>query len=446
MTDVNGPAALVARAVERTAKGTPRGVRRKLGREEALAATRVVTGMLGRHGLRPTVVLTRDGTATSPGATYPLYLTRAEASGDVPLPRDRRLARGIATHHASVVAIARAARSAGVDVSEDALMGELAAAVPEYLEQFREEPRDPWQLLSEDLDAMGRWFASPLRQLDVAGYLRGMSDGGYAYGHADDSAHDWLRCVRDPPPAPDWTRIVRATSPAHAETASAIVVPVRSRLVAAGSVDVEVVDAICRMVDPAWQVGAQPFDVVQHVSVGLRLSPDRARVTTGFHVSYRPSVACGVPVPGDGARLLAPRRGWATFRYDPTGFAPDFLTRFERQATGDAIPWTEWLACDADTCATLLGEQRLGEGLDDALARSRHPSVLPSKVCMDDGTSSDLVRDRLLGSMHEEGRYSIPDLLMAMSFPRVRSWEEFEARTAEGERGRRLAFRQRMRA
>ena len=124
-----------------------------------------------RYGLEPTKVLI-GGSASSASDTYRLFLTSEEMSCAVAIGPQRRLNKALAAHVDSVRRICRHAEHAGHAVDEMALLDELAGAVPNFLEWFRErEVVDPDAELACDLERIAIWLASPHRDIELARYF-----------------------------------------------------------------------------------------------------------------------------------------------------------------------------------------------------------------------------------------------------------------------------------
>lgn len=461
------PAHLLAEAVRRTSKGTSWKGRKKLSREEALAATRVVTRLVQRHGLRPTKVLQREGRASTREQTYRFFLTEEEmATGTV--AADRSLSMSIGAHVDNVRAIATAARSAGNDIDEDAMMAELAEAVAGFLDQFR-DVSDADEELAEDVTRIASWLGRPSRRFELARYLADVERLDLDY----DPATGGMTSV-----GPDVSRYVHGGMPW---------VPVRTRPVASGDCVVYRQDEAERVAEEVafkerrllfnfnpklHEVGRERAFVCEKVGLGVVLDRGKGlRMTfTVDHVTYASMAFArdgGIGKPGvlgylecrGIPRLGKPEKATDGLHYvevasNASSWCPDFHA-YATEVLGEDSPIPSWeaplarrfLPVTAETCRLLLDG-----GYRDALIAAPHfydvkdETVLPECALTDEGVESWSIRDRFAELLYSRGAGSLAGLLEAEATKRAQAYEAYLLRSASGARKRKMEFRAWMRS
>ncbi|GLS45896.1 hypothetical protein [Methylobacterium brachythecii] len=463
------PRHLLAEAVRRTAKGSRWKGRLKLSREEALAATRVVTELVRQHGLKPTTVLQRDGSATTREQTYRFFLTEAEmATGTVALARP--LAKGICAHVGNVRAVALAARAAGREVDEDSMMAELAEAVGGYLDQFREKvEREPHAEIAEDGSSIATWLGKASRRFELARCLAG----------ADRLDLDFDRSTGE------MSHVGRDVG-AYAYGVMPWV-PIRTRAVAEGDCVVHRRDEAERMEEARakeegsflffpsprmHEVGRENAVICEKVGLGVNLERGKGlRMTfTIDHVVYagtsfaedwasehpqlpRHLECAGIPERGNASaasdgihyvEITSPlRNACPDFRaYVTEAFGED-----SAMGIGEARYCRRFLPVTPETCRLLL------DGGDrDALFAWRHfadlreETVLPLSAINDEGIESWLIQDRFAELLYDRSETGLAGLLQAEAVRRVEAYEAFLLNSESGEQRRKLEFRARMRS
>lgn len=460
------PSSLLLLAVDMLKSSRDRNVRKKLDREEALAATRIVTAMLRRYELKPTRVLVKAGRATEPGATSRFYLTAREMEPGTKV--EKRLATGLAAHVDNVRAVARHAREAGHEVDEAALLAELAEAVGPFLEQFREEAdHDTDAELARDVGLIPAWISDPRRGLELARFLfeAGRQDLCFDVATSEMDYHGEGAMMHDgnTPVIPLLTRVVaRADAEIFAPDPDAAEPQKRE-----GTLDF--------VRGPKLNsVGKSHCIVCQRV--GLGIAPDRDRrgglrmvftldpVTyvglpaeegdgrSWMHRGYSKTLESpGIPVPGRRERAGDGTHWFATAW--PEGYlCPEYET-FVDEVYNDDHGWDEerlwsrrWLPVTAETCALMFDEanRRIIE-VWSSFGDLVEESVMPRVAVTDTGVESRTVRDRFTALLYASEEPSAAGLILKEAERRTDALERFTVKTATGERRRKLAFRARMR-
>lgn len=462
------PAALIGFAAEATRPKSGWKGPRKMSRDQALAATRLVTEMLGRYGLRPTKVLAGGGRASDRGATSRFYLSRREMEPGATV--GKRLATGVDAHVDNVRAVARHAREAGHDVDEAALLGELAAVLDDFLAGFRDDAGvDPDAELAGDVNRIAGWLACPRRGFELVRFLEASRWHCLDYdARADRVVHVGREAmpfsVGAYPHVPLLTRIV-AHAPAEVLRRDAAEMAWEAERRAAGLFGF-VVEPKLDLVGRAWCLVCQKVGLVtvleegapamafavEHVAyVGLPGGgPDDGNwATAGYRrcleVSGVPRF--GVPEPtGDAefrvriarpGRFLCPEFESFLGSLVEDGIGPDHAARLTRR----------YLPVTAGNCRLFLS----GHAEDGAAHafRSYAPlpdaTVLPECAVCDAGTESTGDRDRFASLLYADGERSLAALLDAEARRRCEAYEAFQLTSATGQRRRKFAFRARMR-
>lgn len=460
-TNTTGPGALLALAAEMTKPKSAWKGARKLTHEEALVATRAVTAMLTRYGLRPTQVLVSAGRASLPAATGRFYLTRKEMEPGAVVRK--RLATGIDAHLASVKAIARFAREAGHPVDEEALLGELAEAVTGFLEQFRGEPElDADAELARDVNRIAEYLGSPRRGFELGRFLAeaGRQDlvfdaetGGMNHEGPAAYMHDG-----NTPTIPLLTRVV-----AHAEVS-----------VSKGEWEAGGEDTLLFARPKLTPAGRTHCAVCEEVGLGVVPDPDRRG---GLRMVFTLDPVTYVGEPGDGAT----GEHWNTVGYDRFLRVSGYPNPGEQERLGKDDYWFEAASPDRYECeefrayyGRLLAEMEPGD--EERLWFRRHLSVTPETCRLllvnddrtafwilrsfsditersvmppeaedDAGVTSRTVRDRFSALLYAEAGPTAAGLLEAEAARRTEALDAFLLKSATGLRRRKLAFRARMR-
>lgn len=434
---------------------------------EAFAATRVVTEQLVRHGLKRTVVLQKDGRATGPEQTYRFSLTDAEiAAGSV--VKGRRLAKGIDAHVDNVRAIAQSVRDQGQEVDEEAMLAELANAVPEFLEQFREkEGLDPDAELAQDVGRVATWLANPARRFELSRVLAGAAHLELDYScETGEMSH----IGRD---AVDYAYGIMPWVPIRLRTVAkaAAVVFVRDPEELAHEATLKVQGGFFFFPSPKLvEVGRESLIACQRI--GLGVVRDRAR-NLAMTFTLDPVFYAGTSFRDDddaaGGKLPKTLRCSGIPQTDPEIASdgihyvgrdgtlnvqcPEFLS-YLRRIEADDIPGSfheaiyarRFMPVTAETCRLLLS----GGDRDDItvwrwFADLVEETVLPESVLADDGTESWMYRDRFAEVLYRAGEKGLAGFLESEARNRADAYEAYVMRTATGARRRKLDFRQRMR-
>ncbi|TXM73132.1 hypothetical protein FV218_11935 [Methylobacterium sp. WL69] len=462
------PTQLLAEAVRRTTKGGRWKGRLKMTRDEALAATRVVTDLVHRHGLRATTVLQRDGRASGRGQTYRFFLTEEEMATGAISP-ERSLAKGISAHVDNVRAVAAAARSAGCEVDEDAMMAELADAVAGFLDQFRDmSDEDPNAELARDVCSIATWLAKPSRRFELVRCLSGANRLDL-----------------------DYDRVTGEMSHVGQDVSSYAYgvmpwVALRTRAVARGDCivfrrdEAELAEETRDREGGGFSFYASPKiheigreGALVCEKVGLGVCVDGARglrmMFTVDHVtcastSFLMNAASGPPrMPGHLACPGIPEIGSPKLASDEVHYVqvaspleylcPDFeayvaeaFGEESQYGIGEAMYVRRFLPVTPETCRFLLDG-----GGRDAIFAWRHfaavaeESVLPSSAINDEGAESWLIRERFSELLYDRGERGLVGLLEAESMNRAQAYDDFLMRSETGARRRKLEFRSRMR-
>lgn len=463
-TDTIGPAAILALAAEMTKPKTTWKGRRKLSRDEALAATRAVTAMLVRYRLQPTRVLVGAGRASVPAATGRFYLTGEEMRPSAKVTK--RLATGVGAHLDHVRAVARHAREAGHEVDENALLGELADAVGTFLEQFRGEPElDPDEELARDVDRVAAYLASPRRGFEFARFLAEARrrDLVFDEGAGEMAFHGEGASLHEgnTPVVPLLTRTV-----AHAvaevfrvewdEDAGAdgdVLFHANPKRTSLGRTHCVVCEEVGLGVvaDPDGRGGLRmvfTLDPVTYVGEPGEGADGEHWHTLGYRRFLR---IASYPNPGDHARLGEDGH-WFT-PSDPDSYECAEFRSFYGRLLVEMEPGDEerlWsrrlLPVTAGTVGLLLPEhERTASDVWRTFAGIPDRGVLPSEVEYEAGVASRTIRDRFAGLLYAEDDGALSVLLEAAVRRRTEALEGFLLRSATGLRRRKLAFRARMR-
>lgn len=461
------PVALLRHAAEMTnAKSGWKGPH-TLPREQAEAATRLVSVMLDRYGLKPTLVLASGGHAHEGSATSRFYMSRREMkSGTRP---GRRFAGRIGAYLDNVRAIARHARNAGHDVQEATLLAELAEVTGAFLEHFRDgQEHDPDAELASDLNLVSSWLASPRRGYELARFLAEAGRRQLAYdaraGAMEYEGDLAFLGSGNEPVIPLFTRVV---GHARAEVFQA------AGQEAPQDVEGEVLAGWKPVLEP---VGSSNCIVCQKVGLGVRLAPGgQGRLEMAFTLDPVTYVSEPGGVSEKPGGLL-----WATFghgmflelaRYPELGRrepldehghwleasdvrydCPRFEALHRRVLDSDhhhdefGLQLRSHAPVTPEICQLLLaGRNGGGHLMWRALARVDEGSLLPEEVTDDAGMVSGLLRDRLAAFLYAEVEPSVVGLLDAEAEKRADALDAFLMRSATGQRRRKHAFRARMR-
>ncbi|GJD58080.1 hypothetical protein [Methylobacterium dankookense] len=456
-----GPAAVLAFAAEMTKPKSGWKGPRKLTRDQALAATRTVTSMLRRFGLKPTKVLVGAGRASQPSATGRFYLTDLEMAGE---PVTKRLATGIGAHVDHVKAIARHARKKGHAVDEGALLAELADAVGAFLEPFRAEPElEPDAELAGDVNRIADHLSNPGRRFELA---RSLAEArrlelGFDAAAGEMVFHGPAAHMHDrgnTPVIPLLTRMV-----AHAEAT-----------VSRGEWEDGEESALFFARPKLTPLGRTHCAICQEVGLGVVADPDRRgglrMVFTLDPVTYvgEPGPTAGgdawdkagyarflrfgaYPTPGDIDRLAEGGlffEAAAPDRYDCGEFRS-----FYEQVVAEWEPGDEdrlWgrrhLPVTPETCRMLLvDDDWTAFDIWRSFAEIPERSVLPRDAEDDAGVVSRTVRARFAALLYADAEPSVAGLLGAEAERRCEALDAFLMKSATGLRRRKLEFRARMR-
>jgi hypothetical protein len=454
------PATLLQFAAEQTAPKTgPWKGRRKLTAEETIAAMRVITGQIARFGLKPTVALTRPNVASEASATYKLFLTDAEMASEAVSRPKHNIIRNLSAHVTSVRLIARHAEKAGHDVAEIDLLDELAAAVPEFLEQFRlEQAVDEHVEVAADLGSIADWLASPHREIELVRFFN-ESDRQRVVFNPNSGVMEYEGYEGD---VSDWN------TPC---------VPLMLRVVAQADVEYRVVDPDLeprmRIGDIVIEPGTRPIGRSHGLlayKVGLGVLPDEkqrgacmaftldpvtyvaAPPPEGQQWNLQYSELHGFPIPGR-IHGFGGKTPYVLFDGKMTPYCPLFAQHWNDVWDDDRGPeerelyTRRWIEVTPEHCRILLDEGNRSR-VDQMLTFSgiKEESVLPQDVLLEGGVESTLIRDRLKQVLYAApGEPSLADLLLEEATKRCRALEGHILRSASGERLRKLAFRSRMR-
>jgi hypothetical protein len=449
------PSGIVRQAIECTKKGAVGGYRKKLTQEETIKATRVVTLIAKRFDLNPTTVLVKPGRATTPNATYPLFFTEREMTTGV-ISKHRRLTMWIGAHADSIHQIAKHASAAGHEVDEEALIGELAAVVPDFLEQFREDPvLDPDAELASDIVRIASWLSSPKRDCNLVEFLNGANRARMTYNVTTKALEFEFEPIipsDSPPILPLFTRVVAVT-----EAAVMTEIP-------GTKPEKEVI-----FYTPTLQAVAKARCIITYnVGLGVSLSEDRRGLRMHFVLS--PVTLFAVPTDAPRARSAKtieidrlPEFGqpeesgsnsglWFDTAWPKHFACTDFqdwaLEQENEGYWGVETRWSRrWLAVTAETCALIFDNENQNRSINALLWFNRkETSVLPEEALLEGGATSDRNRDRFSELLYAGTEPSIASLLLTAVEERVRALEEFNIRTSTGERQKKLAFRSQMRS
>jgi len=454
------PATLLQFAAEQTAPKTgPWKGRRKLTNAETIAAMRVVTGQIARFGLKPTVALTRTNVASEASATYKLFLTDAEMASETASRPKQNMIRNLSAHVTSVRLIARHAQNAGHDVAEIDLLDELAAAVPEFLEQFRmEQAIDENVEMAADLRSIADWLASPHRDIELVRFFNesgrqrvvfNPNSGVMEYEGYDGDVSDW-----NTPCVPLMLRVV-----AQAEVEYRVVDPdLEPRIMFADIV-----------IEPGTRsIGRSHALLAYKIGLGV-LSDEKRRGTRmaftldpvtyvaepppeGQSWSLRYAELHGFPIPGR-IHGFGGKTPYVVLDGKITPYCPLFAQHWndvwsDEQGPEERELYTRrWIEVSPENCRILFDEGNRAR-VDQMLTFSgiEENTVLPRDVVLEGGVESTLIRDRLKHLLYAApGNPSLADLLLEEAGKRCRAMEEHILRSATGERQRKLAFRARMR-
>jgi hypothetical protein len=446
------PGAIVRQAIECTKKGAVGGYRKKLTREETIEAMRVVTSIAKRFGLNPTTALVKPGRATTPNATYSLFFTEREMTTGV-IGRNRRLTMWIGAHADSIRLIAKHARAAGHEVDEDALIGELAAVVPEFLEQFREDPvLDPDAELAGDIARIASWLTSPKRDCSLVEFLNGARRARMTYNvntEALEFEEEPIIPSDSPPILPLFSRVVAVTE-------AAVMTEVRGT-----KPEKDVI-----FYAPTLQTVAKANCLITcKVGLGVDLSEDRRGLRMYFVLSPVTLFAVQTEGPRAGSENIIeierlPEFGvpesvsneyWVDTAW-PKHFECAEFQHWAQEQDNEGnwcieTFWSRrWLPVTAETCALIFDDKNQHRSRNALLWFNRkETSVLPREALLEGGATSDRNRDRFSELLYAGAEPSITSLLLTEVEKRTRALEEFNLRTSTGERQKKLAFRALMR-
>lgn len=463
-TTVN-PTHLLDKAARLTGKNSTWKGRRKLSDQEAYAATRVVTEMVHRYGLKPTTVLQRDGRASGPEQTSRFYLSDAQMkTGKI---GSRSYAKGIGAHVENVRSIATAACTNGHEVDEGLLLGELAEAVESFLDQFRDTVQDPDVELSEDIARMGPWLAKPGRRFELVRCLaearRLDLDFDPATGTMSHVGRDVSDYAYDVMP---WVPL-RTRAVAEADC----IVSVRDEAERLQEAAAMAEDKVCFFLKPKLEeISRERAVVCEKVGLGVMLDGGRGlRLTlTVDHVVYAGTsfrdedgrgsglaayLECrGIPELGEGRlatddvhylTVVAPMKAWCP---DFRAYAEAALAGFGSRDAAEAIFGRRLMPVTPENCRMLLD----GGDRDPFMpwryfSDIKEESVLPSSAINDEGCETWLVRDRFAEALYDPGKAGLTALLEAESEKRAKAFEAYQIASESGVRRRKLEFRARMR-
>lgn len=458
------PATLLEFAAEQTTPKTgPWKGRRKLTAKEALAATRVVTGLIHRFGLKPTTALVRPGRASNPGATYRFYLTEEEMAEPEKISHtQRRLSLSIEAHVENVRLIAQKARVAAPGLDEADLLDELAAAVPEFLEQFRfQQALDANEDIAADVNSIAAWLVSPRREIELLRFFGEARRQRIVFnpvtklmefeGHGDDpddanvptvplgirlvGSCGGERCVSDGALEPEFAIGAHVVRPeyrvvgrAHCHFAYKVGLGVVADWRVSHAqvmITLDPVTYVCEADREETQAWTPPVDAVE---IAGFLVPGRAH----WIGADQPQIRLQGPI----------ERDCPWFREHLDEAIDD-----EWGVDDRALHARRYLEVTARRIELLLDERfqhRLAPLL--AFGAVTQKTVLPDQAVLEGGVESTGFRDRFLQVLYNpEGQPSLADLLLDQAAVRCRALEEHLLRSASGGRQRRIAFRARMR-
>ncbi|MGU3557964.1 hypothetical protein [Methylobacterium radiotolerans] len=465
-TAATSPSAILLLAVDLLKPGANWKGRRKLDREEAIAATRAITAMLRRYELKPTKVLIKAGRASEPGATSRFYLTQKEMEPGALITK--RLATGLSAHLDNVRAISRHAREAGHEVDERTLFAELAEAVGPFLEQFRVETElDADAELARDIGLIPAWISDPRRGLELGRFLFEADRQDLCFD-ATTGEMDYKG---------EGARMHDGNMP---------VIPLLTRAVASAEAEIFVRDPDA--IEPDDKVGILAFarepklkavgrsNCIICQKVGLGIAPDRDRrgglrvvftldpVTyvglpveerngpTWMQRGYSKTLECaGIPIPGRRERV-GDGIHWFTTQQPDRYLCREFETFVDR-VYDDEHGWDEeqlwlqrWLPVTTETCAQIFDEsnRRLIEAWR-SFGDLVEDTVMPDVAVTDTGVESRTIRDRFAALLYASEEPSAAGLLLKEAELRTEALDRFTVRTATGERRLKLAYRARMR-
>lgn len=461
-------AALLKVAVDMLRTGAPKGTRKKLNRKEALAATLCVTNMLKRFELPPCATLLKPGRTSMPSATSRFYCSRREMEPDhLPSPK-RRYAKGLDAHDDNVRLIANHARDKGHNVDEDALLDELAEAVLPFVEQFRNLVWiDPDVELARDISLIPNWISNPRRGFELSRILGEAEHQELVF----DARTGEMEFMGD------------AASLCDGNTPS---IPLLLRAVAVH--DVEMFEVVKEDGEPKEEVG--PFDFLRKPKleligkssclvcnkVGLGIVPDRERrgglrmVFTLDPVTYvglpewdkgaedwrsrgfaRKLVQPGIPVPGRHMRIVDDEH-WFLASPPTSVICPEhgaFVEKSLCEESGyedEALLTRRWMSVTPESCRLIFDEAALRYAWTwTILGRILEESVMPRSAVTETGVETWTARDRFSALLYASEEPSAAGLLLVEAGRRIEAFDRFQARTATGDRMRKLAFRVRMR-
>jgi hypothetical protein len=454
------PGALALQAAELTKPKTRSGFSKKLRREEAIAAMRVVSSMVRRFGLEPTKVLV-GGSASKPADTYRLYLTSDEMSGAVAIGPQRRLHKALAAHVDSVRRICRHAAQAGHAVDEMTLLDELAKAVPDFLEKFRErEAVDPDEELANDINRVAAWLASPHRDVEIPRFFEEAerervafdpNRGGMTFeGPFGENAGSNIPLV------PLLIRVV-ATGTAELFDRDAEAAPPADDSLFAEPALKPIGTTRCVM---AYKIGLGVFPGAypRRLEIAFTLDPvTYVGEAPDHHDDWlmtwaRLTERAGHPWRGS-RELLPDSERW--FRIQEVRYACDEFEAYEKEvyATDEGafdderLIMRRRLEITGAECRRLLDEdqRRASEGVF-VFSDLKEASVLPRTARRESGEDSEVLRHRLEAALYASAEPSIAGLLLEEARRRIEAMEEYKLRHASGEQQRKVDFRRRMRA
>jgi len=461
-TTMTSPGALLALAAEMTKPKSVWKGGKKLSRDEALAATRAVTAMLGRYGLRPTQVLVSPGRASLPAATGRFYLTRKEMEPGATVTKP--LATGIGAHLANVRAIARFAREAGHQVDEEMLLGELAEAVATFLEPFRGElDLDPDAEIAGDVNRISTWLASPRRNYELTRFLGEAGRRRLAYDiETGAMEYEGEMAVLHNGNEPTVFLFTRVVGHARAEVFKAV--DEEPPLDEGGEV-------VSGWRPETVHVGVSSCVVCQKVRLGVRLAPGgQGRLEMAFTLDPATYVdePRGEHDPSDGllwGDTIMPRypnsgvRDWL----DEPGYCividqieryvcPDFEAHHRRLLDSEhpddefGMVLRAHLPVTEDNCRFLLdGKDGGGSRFWRMIVGADKGTVLPDVAIDDAGCESRILRDRLASILYSDAEPTLASLLDGEAAKRTDAMEAYQLKSTTGDRRRKLAFRARMR-
>lgn len=436
--------------------GAPRGIRKKLDAKEAAACARMVTEVITRHGLQPTSVLQRDGRTSSPGSTYPFFLTPREMKDPSSLdPEKRRLSRSFASHLESL-RLVKAAAGDSMNLEEAICM--LSERLPRFLSQFEESlDQDVCEALSRDINRLPDWIGRPARGFDLKEYLSDMARNGLFFDGKTGEAHEV---------GPGYEFLSDIWPEVHLK-----MIPVGiAKGILAHDVSVRPKAGLCLNGPDLVEIGEANAVLAERVSVRITLSEGGQGLRTVF--VFQPVTLINGSVSGEAPESL---QGLTidrhpvmrmTLKGDPIDlgdirtklfFNPIDVTIFDQSFLEHHALVSEeaWVAGPYKPRFIPVTEKSVSRIFDDqpfpepvvSLKSCSFPMLsevqgIGARSCPLDRETE---REALSKALYDPSERGIPDLLLEKARKRVSAWEAHVSRTREGNLSKRFAFRARMR-